>query len=301
MLAIVADILREQKLLEKGDEPIFNISLISGEQLNLQAFTHDGAHFHTRVKQRGVVPAEYEKCCKGWRSFPQYAPEPLGRYFRESWEIILVQGVSHRPVSLGDIARNRQGLVQELIGFFAASREAAHVAQPMEPHRAFLRRVQERAADQGCATIVNQWLAVDELDRLPHIAQHGDLVVNNLGLRDSGLVVFDWEDFGRVALPGLDLCTVVASDCGLNPERLRAVMQGAGPPSHSYQHLLRNACPAIGLTPELFRRLIPLYLAIFLDLKRDYGDAIRAVVRKLIREVRLGDDTITPARRGTES
>lgn len=288
MLAIVTDILREHNLLEKGDEPGFNISLISGDQLNLQAFTRSGAHFHTRVKQRGVVPAEYEKCCEGWRSFPQYAPEPLGRYFRDRWEIILVRGVSHRRVCLGDIASNRQGLIEELIAFFSASCEAGHVAQPVEPHRAFLRSVQERATDQNCAAIVNRWLAVDELDRLPHIAQHGDFAVNNLGLRDSGLVVFDWEDFGRVALPGFDLCTVVASDSGLNPERLRAVMQGAGPQSDLYQHLLQKACSVIGLTPELFRRLIPLYLAIFLDLKRDYGEAIRVAVRKLIREVHVG-------------
>ncbi len=35
---------------------------------------------------------------------------------------------------------------------------------------------------------------------LPDQPQHGDLVINNMGLGASGLVNFDWEDFGRLNL-----------------------------------------------------------------------------------------------------
>ena len=47
------------------------------------------------------------------------------------------------------------------------------------------------------------------LQTLPPLPQHGDLVLNNLGLRpDRGLVVFDWEDYAATSLPGLDLFTL---------------------------------------------------------------------------------------------
>ena len=283
MLTTVTDILHDEGFLEGGQEPVFHIRLISGRELNVQVFANNGIHFHTRVKHRGVMPTEYDKCSNGWRRFPQYAPEPLGQYFRHDWEIIIVRGIAHRPVLIGDIAKNKHDLVQKLIGFFATSTEVVSMKKPLESHRTFLRGVRDRAIDPAAAAVVNKWMSTDELDHLPHISQHGDFVVNNLGIGGSRLVVFDWEDFDRVALPGFDLCTALASDTRLTPERMRAVMHSTGGVSQPYETLLRTVCPLLGLTPDGFRRMIPLYLAIFLDLKRNYGEAVQAAVRKLIQ------------------
>src|SRR5688572_10592226 len=107
MLSMLAELLRTHALLPPGEIPEFNIRLITGEQLNAQIFCRDGSFFHTRVKRRDVVPEEYDRCYRGWRSFPNYAPEPLLRHLTDGWEIIVVRGIPHETLAIGDIAENR--------------------------------------------------------------------------------------------------------------------------------------------------------------------------------------------------
>ena len=68
--------------------------------------------------------------------------------------------------------------------------------------------------------------------------------------------------------------TVLASDMEFNMDELRVIIGGSDALPAAYAKLLDGSCPLMGLTPQLFRQLIPLYLVIFLDLKKDYGKAI---------------------------
>ena len=285
MLAEVTGILREHDLLDPADEPHYNITLVTKNVLNLSAFTRGGVFFHKRVKECGALPAEYDSLSNASRLFPRHAPEPLGRYFKNDREIIVLRGISHRPVSARSIASDKHALVRQISGFFEAASVSARVVKPVDSHRAYLRQLQERTTEPACAAIVREWVATERIDDLPHIGQHGDFVLNNLGLTDTGMVVFDWEDFGRITFPGLDLCTVLASDMELNADRLRAMIGGDGALPDNYARLLAKSCPVIGLTPQLFRQLIPLYLVIFLDLKKDYGTAIYRIVNQLIHDI----------------
>jgi hypothetical protein len=57
--------------------------------------------------------------------------------------------------------------------------------------------------------------------RLSYVRQHGDLVANNVGVTARGIVIFDWEDFGRVELPGFDIALFLASCLDYNPVMLK--------------------------------------------------------------------------------
>lgn len=277
MLSTLARVLHEQGFASPLEQPAFNVNLISQQQLTLQAFLTTGERFHARIKRRGVAADEYESCRNAWQAYPQYAPEPLGRYFEDQWEIIVVRGIPHEMLASGDIARDRRGVVAKLAAYFAAGRKAPsnrHTSPAR--HRDFLRQVRKRTEDRNAAAVLDAGMANHVLDRLPSIPQHGDFTVNNLALNQDRLVIFDWEDFGRVHLPGLDLCCAIASDAGLEPHRLAQVGRGR------YRPLIEAACPALGLTPDLFVRMMPLYLAVFLDLKQRYGASIRAAIRDLI-------------------
>lgn len=286
MLSALTDVLRERKLLDADEEPGYTITLVSAHIANVAAHTRSGSWFHVRVKEIDSQPDEYDNCLRAWQAFPLHAPEPLERCFRDGWEIIVTRGIEHCPVRAGAVATNERGLAGEIVAFLEAARHGAAVAHPAEPHRAFLRGLRQRETDPDCAAILDQWLADGALDGLPHIRQHGDFVTNNLGLTGSSLVVFDWEDYGRIEFPGLDLCTLLASDAGFDAAALRAIASGGTRGPRSYAELVERGCVAAGLTPELYRRLIPLYLVIFLALKREYGKSIGAIVANLIHSLR---------------
>lgn len=285
MIDAVTTILRAHHLVDSREEPAYDFSFVSARALNIDAFTRDGSFFHIRVKEQGVWPYEYDNIRSAWEVFPEHVPEPLGRYHSGGWEIIVVRGVAHRQVATGSLAGNRYGLEQQILGYLDLSRRRAEVVAPRESHREFLREVQARATTPACAEIAAQWIAEEHLDLLPHIRQHGDFMVGNFGLTGRGLVIFDWEDFGRVRLPGFDLCTLLASESMFDADRLRAIMAGANLQSPEYGALIDKGCRALGLASDLFRRLIPLYLAVFLDLKRDYGKAIGQRVGKAVQDL----------------
>ena len=285
MLALIADELRGHGLLGAGDEADFDISPVNAQALNIAAHARSGASFQIRVKKSSVRPDEYRNWLEAWQAFPQHAPQPLFHHVEGDWDLIAMRGVPHRPVSPGDLARDRGGLVGQIVGYLEASARGAQTPAPGESHRMFLQSVLGRATSAGNAKVVQEWMVNRELEGLSSIRQHGDFVVNNLGCTVSGLVVFDWEDFGEVAIPGLDLCTVLASDAGFDPALLRAISDGRPGVPRPYSELLDRGCPAIGLTPDLFRRLVPLYLAVFLDLKRDYGLKIAGLVETALHGI----------------
>jgi hypothetical protein len=101
-------------------------------------------------------------------------------------------------------------------------------------------------------------------------AQHGDLWLGNLGMTAGGLWVFDWEDYGRLHLPGLDLHTLLAS---------------APAPRSPAQARVRRAfhldtLKAMGLDAQAFERLRPLYRQAFQWLKLRYPPADAATCRQ---------------------
>jgi hypothetical protein len=285
VLTAVTGLLRSRNLLQADDEPGYNVTVISEHISHVAVYASDGASFHVKVKECGRWPNEYANYCEAERLFPRQVPKLLARELTGNREVIAFQGVPHSRIAVGGIARGGSRLSGEILRFFQTSGAAARIALPAIAHRVFLREVAGRAPDTTCAAIVGAWMATPSVDSLPHIRQHGDLVLSNVGLTRAGLVVFDWEDFGQVAFPGLDLCTLLASDTQFNAATLRAIMDGGGALPDGYALLLDKGCQAIGLAPQLFRQLLPLYLVLFLDLKRDYGSAIAGTVRNLVHEL----------------
>jgi hypothetical protein len=129
-----------------------------------------------------------------------------------------------------------------------------------------------------------------ELECLGSIRQHCDLVPNNIGVSLTGeLVVFDWEDFGKVCLQGLDLCTLYVSCLGLEAG---AVLAGRSDVvAEQGAKIVKPACDALNIDISLFWRLIPLYLLAFLFLKKAYATDVRTRIDTLLSQVTsIGSD-----------
>lgn len=126
------------------------------------------------------------------------------------------------------------------------------------------------------------WLG-PELDEklavLTPLPQHGDFVLNNLGDIGRTLVIFDWEDYARIQLPGMDLYSLLMS-LGLGGVR-SVVDYGQNHPE--LPELVRRLCGAMKLPVQVYESLIPIYLLTFLYLKRDYARAVQQHMETLLQ------------------
>jgi aminoglycoside phosphotransferase (APT) family kinase protein len=102
---------------------------------------------------------------------------------------------------------------------------------------------------------------------LPRILQHGDLAMTNIAIADGEVVFFDWEDFGLVDVIGFDLAVVLFSLNDFDTARLRARL--AAPTAEAA--LVRRGCARLNLSTNLFLELFPLYLSLFVKVKRSWG------------------------------
>jgi hypothetical protein len=150
-------------------------------------------------------------------------------------------------------------------------------------HSVTARKLVDGYAGAPFHAVLDEWLdgpAGAWLDALPQVRQHGDFCLNNIGVDGRQLVVFDWEDFGRVTLPGFDVVVLAASSLGLDHARLDALLATDKPrPLGILVHELRRR---LGVDRKAFRRYALLCLVTFLNLKeRFYGPGIVAQVRSL--------------------
>lgn len=288
MLAIVTEFLRAQGLLDEGVKPIYTISVAQPNALNIRARVSSDCFFHVKMKTLGTLPDEYDRHRSAHATFPRQVPEPLGRATVDLWDISAFRGVEHRRLRPGDLGRGRRDLPAQTGEFFELSARQAQRSQPADENIDLVIRFRDRTNDPVCGDILSTALRSERLHQLPSIRQHGDLVTVNMGMSDSGLVVFDWEDFGRVALPGLDLCTLIASDLLFDADALRRLADPARVSRSTYASLLERSCPALQLTPTTFSEQLALYLAIFFIMKSEpgnYGGAIADTVRRALYAV----------------
>jgi hypothetical protein len=117
--------------------------------------------------------------------------------------------------------------------------------------------------------------AADLVSRLAAAPQHGDFAKNNIGMTEKSAVFFDWEDFGRVQVPGLDLYLLLQS---LRPEAtheapLRITQLT---PIHDF---IASACKNLALRVDDFERLFPLYAMLVCFLRKSYGEGAKSRAR----------------------
>jgi len=231
-----------------------------------------GGKLHTHVKFSDCLSLEVEaaRCAAASRSYPELAPRFVGYARHRGIDILVssaVESAAIDPMTFGD------QLPPGLADYFSAmprARAAADAAATA--NAALLEKVAHYFEAHPLAALARQWLEPSRLGPIADLAtmpQHGDFVLNNLGRLPTGrLVVFDWEDYGAVSLPGLDLFTLelsLADRRGLAPARGRA----------ADRPLAREACAAMGLPQSDYDRLMPLYALVFRYLKRNYGPEVR--------------------------
>jgi hypothetical protein len=292
VLKHVSAVLAELKLVTPAQPLRYYLNLTTGEAMSISAFASADAFFQIKASELVDLEPEYAAYQRAWADFPDFVPRPLGYATRDRWRIMISEGVAHKPfparlVAAYDDARET-GPTSDLLRFFETGRQHARTTAAA-PHGPLLDALHQHFAQTPYVALAARWLEharQHAIQSLPQAAQHGDFVLNNLALSGARLVVFDWEDYGRVTLQGLDLATLAVSVWGHEPGFTRAFAQGAGgrldAPMAAF---LRRACALSGIEFELFCVHIPLYVLVFLYLKRNYGKVVQQRIGDLLQHL----------------
>jgi Phosphotransferase enzyme family len=296
MLKRVAQVLQELGLITPGARLRYYIDLTTGDSLAISAFDDQARFFQVKASEYVNLRAHYERYCAASGDFGAFVPRPLGYREYDGWSIMVTEGVRHtlaRPerVLRGE-SKSASRLNRQLCDFLHCASRAgadASAAAGGDGRRGWLAALRahfELTPLARTATVCirhAQALGVESLHAIP---QHGDFVFNNLGWADDKLVVFDWEDYRKVWLPGLDIFTLVMSLFQEDIDALREVVDARGGRHHAQlEGFLQRACEAQGIEPALFRGLVPLYVLVFLYLKSNYGVQVQERMTSLLLQL----------------
>jgi hypothetical protein len=285
MIPTITRALRALSLLA-ADEPVrYLIGLTKGDTVWLDVFRRDGSYLHVKAAEFFALRDEARVYAEAFARHGNYMPAPLGFTECDGWQFLISEGVEHRPLHPNPLthAPGASRVARSIWRYFAAASEAPRNDDPRAVHAALLGRLEQTFRGTRFAPLAARWSAEEAFPRLVALGaapQHGDFVANNLGMTRRGLRVFDWEDFGKVALPGFDLCTLAASF--VNDVAPDAGMRRDGPLASRLDAFLAPACAALRLDLDAFWHFVPLYLLAFLHLKHGYATEVRDRTARLL-------------------
>jgi hypothetical protein len=291
VIAHLSAALAEFDLIPPGKRLRYFINLTTGEAMSISAFLEgQDRFFQVKVSESAEIELEYSTYRNAWTDFADFVPRPIGYTKRERWHMMVSEGIRHTPLPLRMISAfddaAPEGPIADLLRFFAAGRE--RMRSDADSHRALFDLVAKHFALTPIAALSQHWLercARQGAFDLPVVAQHGDFVLNNLALSGTSLIVFDWEDYGRTTLQGLDLATLAISVWGYHPTVIRDLSDPKASLPPPMEAFLRRACSQCGVEFDLFRLQLPLYVLVFLYLKRNYGSGLKERLSNLLQHM----------------
>lgn len=278
--------LAEHGLVAREDELHYFINLTVGESIAISAYGPRGDFFQIKASEFIDVRPEFEALTEARALYPLFVPRTLAYFSQEGWSVMVSEGVRHSVFSGEEFFRHRHSgvIIAQLQQYFRTQGQRKAPVGGMAAE--LLRELSEGFSGTAFESLAAFWLrrfGSNDLEALGQVPQHGDFCVNNLAYAAGGLVIFDWEDFGKVKLAGLDLCSLYLTVTAMRPDAVHALASPAGTLPKDLEDFLREACGGLGIAFETFRRLMPFYMLIFLYLKRNYGLPVQERIAALLR------------------
>ena len=289
MLKAIAAVLQDLNLETENTPLRYCISISSGDTVSVGVFVDTRRFYQVKAAEFVAFEEEYDAHMRGWQQYGNLVPKPLGRQVRAGWDVFVTQGVQHKPFIFRNKGKGRTitKVIDDLSHFFRVSATAGETAHVANPHDAFLDKLEFYFESSPYSSVASHWIKQGRslgVCGLPQLAQHGDFVANNLGYSGKQLVVFDWEDFGKYHLPGLDICSFCFS-VAPGVEDLRALMTSGNSQNTALGTFVHRACAASGMDTDFFRGMIPLYLLCFLYVKRGYSPVVQSRIGTAVSQL----------------
>ncbi|CAN0445101.1 unnamed protein product, partial [Ectocarpus fasciculatus] len=124
------------------------------------------------------------------------------------------------------------------------------------------------------------------LSRLMPVPQHSDLSINNIGLSRKGVIIFDWEDYGNVVLPGFDFLTLILSGLEFSADAADSYFEKHLNDSERDPSWCKSVADVLGLNTENIFDFIMIVSIVFLYQKQKlgYGTKITQYLETLLTD-----------------
>lgn len=287
MIPAVLKGLREHGLLRAGPDPDIHITLTQGDAIHVRVYESSRLAYFLKCSKYNSLLDEYERHLHAHEALGDAVAPPRALFRSGEWNVIASAGIAAMPLRRGALigeAADRQTSAA-IAGYFALQAKLADRAHTALRTDRLAQALVEALDRPALATLRERVMAreVWELVReLPNMPQHGDFVLSNLAWANDKLVVFDYEDFGRIQLPGFDVATLYLSLLDFEPDAVSQLLHAGEQQIHAQMPWMGPACANLGLTLATMRRLLPIHLTTFVSLKRNYGPAVRHIAERAL-------------------
>ena len=263
-----------------------NISI--GRSFIFEMFEKPARHIVVKVSKSADLEREFKCQAASYSALPEYVPEPLAFGASKGLFLIASRGVPHVRLTMRSIRRATDRLCEGIGEYVRRSTMAFANPEPSSQHPENLEKIVGDLQDLHLARVLRSHIRrvdLEQLRLLPHARQHGDLVANNVGLASRTLVIFDWEDFGRVQLPGFDVALLLMSFLDFDAVRLKRWFERSEP--RELDKIVTTAAGNLGISRSMLWMWLPIYLAHFLHLKTAlcYRPAVKDRVRSVLEDL----------------
>ncbi len=245
-------------------------------------FIENGDQFAVKVSKYKPLKKEYDSAKEAFIVLNNHilVPEPLYYSDESGVSLMVSRGIQFVQLTNTLATKYPEVFRSGIFEYIDRSKNNFLVTQPKSSHSDVVNEMSAYFNGTAISSWLLEWLDLigdHKLNTMIHIKQHGDFAATNVGISSHHLSVIDWEDHGKLTLPGIDILTICASYLEMEGNRIEQLIYRKDPSNLS--EIINYFCTTYGIRYEFFIELVPLYLTNFLYLKKKYGYGEEIIVQ----------------------
>lgn len=263
MLVQIQKMLIQHGYIHKNETCYLSVRLLGNWGVLL--YTSAGQYFHIKTETQNALSQEYLQLEDLYLKYSKFMAKPMGYHEYEGQGFLINQAITHEPFSAKMFFQD-EILQESVMAYFLKSLEEDKRQTPQ--NHDFEHQLFSGSQDLIDKTHLNSiQVLYQQIMAQGAKAQHGDFVLNNLGVHNHRLVIFDWEDYGVIQLPGFDLAIFLSALFQFNTKNLVKELYH----NSLAQRLVNRYMAGLGYGLVDFIDFLPLYLYAFLYIKQQFG------------------------------